>query len=339
MDDVQGLSSHRDVVLLANPYKGLQVCEGKRRIPKVSRIVHGVKRFFTRLGSRKHPGVGGRAFVCCAKANGAWGRKRCVNGDRGRTAPRSECVTDTECESESECTSGCTCDESDTESELDVERVIGCAKECTPLGRCALSGWMQECTPGRVTEYVTGESAREEGVEERCVTEECVRTECMGCASEEWVARCVYGSVTQASTRTGLALRATYSQRGPSVRVGICALREPAGIVAAALSQGAPCTIRVGARSAWSSPRLAGQGDRPGSREGRRGRNGATLRWRRFVRAGLGHRAWDRKALCRDGAWSLGPTKPPPLNRVPDGPNLQETKPPGCIVRLYEAGL
>ncbi len=337
MDFVQSLSSHRDVVPLANPYKGPQVCEGRRRTPKVSRMVHGVKRFFTRLGLRKHPGVGGRTFVCCAKASGAWGRKRCMNGDRGRTAPRSGCVTGAESESEGECTSECTCDESDTESEVGVERVIGCAKQCTPLDRCAQSGWMQECTPGRVTEYVTGESAREEGVEERCVTEECVRTRCASIRGVvyEWE------HVSQASTSTGLALRVpTLNQGELLIRLGSWVRQRPAGLGVASLLFGAAHTGRAVLRSARSSPRLAGRGERHGPRGGRWGRKfGVAMRWPRSVRARSAHRAGDRKVLRRDGALNLGPTKPPPSNQLPDRPNPQETKPLGCIARLCEAEL
>ncbi len=274
-EHVQGPCLHHDDVL-ANPYKGLQVCKEKR-IPKVSCIVHGVRRFFTRLGSKRNPGVRGRSAACCVKVNGTRVRKKCatdcVEGTSVPWCTGVSTVCASECTSKRECVAGCgsecTSEGMSTESELVVsgvrgrtpesavarvrespsERVIGGAAECTPV----VSG----------TEYVP---------------EEWVMTECTGCASEEWVARCAYGSATQASTLTGLEChRTTYSQSELLICVGFCVLRRPAGIGVASLLFGASCTIRAVLRPARSNPRFAGQGNRKGSREGKRGRSDAPL--------------------------------------------------------------
>uniref|UniRef100_UPI00358E3225 uncharacterized protein n=1 Tax=Myxine glutinosa TaxID=7769 RepID=UPI00358E3225 len=367
MEYVQSPCSNHDDVL-ANPNESLQV-RVEKRLPQVSRAVYCAgrfcrrmfndKRIVARLGSIWHPGVGKGSRV---SGNGTRVRKKCASA----SGCVIKCGSETECERE--CTSGCTgCDtgsesntectcegECDTESKVVVERVRGSTPELvvarvweSPCER--VSGWMPECTPMvSVTEDVTEEScgprcAQECAREEWCVTGgalvEC--TDGVGTPGFVRVKGVAYACehAGEASTVTGLAVRATDSRCEHSGRGVLCWMRGPARIEAASFLVEASLPIRAWPRPARSSPGLGGRGDRSGSRASGRKRNGAPSWGRGSDRGRLSHRARDRKVPRRDGAWNLGPTKPPPLNRKPDGFNLQATKPPEFIARLYEPSL
>uniref|UniRef100_UPI00358E0A3C uncharacterized protein n=1 Tax=Myxine glutinosa TaxID=7769 RepID=UPI00358E0A3C len=278
-----------------------------------------------------------------------------VTGECAQECARERCVTDRcmekECavKSKGECvvTSGGESSESDKERELVVTGERGCTpgmEGCTPgmverEWECTLElvvrhvvGCANEGTPVIVTEEVTEKGARR-GVLVRCASDECVpkcsvvrcvtkavsgmgvpgcvrngtrSMETAGGVSKERAAGCKQAG--EASTVTGLKVRSTFSRSGPSVRAGFRVPREPAGIRATAGSKGPPCAIRAGPRfERPCSTRRSGRPDR-------KSRHGDHFLLRNSGRSRSGH--W--MVPCREGAWDLGPGKPPSLHRVPD---------------------
>uniref|UniRef100_UPI00358E1939 uncharacterized protein n=1 Tax=Myxine glutinosa TaxID=7769 RepID=UPI00358E1939 len=273
---------------------------------------------------------------CMGKECAVKGKEECTpvvsvtEGVTGECA-RERCVTDRcmgkECavKSKGECvvTSGGESSESDKESELVVTGERGCTpgmEGCTPgmverEWECTLElvvrhvvGCANEGTPVIVTEEVTEEGARR-GVLVRCATNECVPkcsvVRCVtkavsgmgvpgcvrkgtrsmgtaGCVSKERAAGCKRPG--EASTLDGVELRTTYSRIRPSVRAG------------PRFERPRPCSTR---RS---------------GRQDRKGRHGDHF----LVRHSGRPRSSHGMAPCRDGAWDLGPGKPPSLHRVPD---------------------
>uniref|UniRef100_UPI00358E77CB cingulin-like isoform X2 n=1 Tax=Myxine glutinosa TaxID=7769 RepID=UPI00358E77CB len=297
-------------------------------------------------GVRESPTLGCVRKKCVPRSEGAGESESVVARVRGGTwkrgvvsvtedvtgeCARGRCVTDRctrkECavKSKGECVvkNGGESSESDMERELVVTDERGCTpgmEGCTPgmverEWECTLElvvrhmvGCANEGTPVIVTEEVTEEGAQS-SVLVRCASNECVPqcsvVRCVtkavsgmrvpgcvrkgtrsmgtaGCVSKERAAGCKHAG--EASTLDGVEFRTTYSRIGPSVRAG------------PRFERPRPCSTR---RS---------------GRQDRKGRHGDHF----LVRHSGRPRSSHGMAPCRDGAWDLGPGKPPSLHRMRD---------------------